>query len=32
MLMAESSETMKKTMQNMEVSMAFIQKGFFIQP
>jgi len=27
-LMAESSETMKKTMQNLEVSMGFIQKGF----
>jgi len=28
MLMAESSEKMKKTMQNLETSMAFIQKGF----
>ena len=27
-LMAESSDVIKKTMQDMEVSMAFIQKGF----
>ena len=27
-LMAESSEAMKKTMQSMEMSMSFIQKGF----